>query len=124
MIRTKEPTGKLLGRLAAGAGRILSASVSERAGRWFVSFTCQVERSQVEAPGGRPVGVDVGVKCLAVLSTGEQVPNPKHLQLAYKTGWSGSELVVADRWYPSSKTCSTCGAVKSKLPLAQRTYHC
>jgi putative transposase len=30
-------------------------------------------------------------------------------QLAYKTGWYGSHLVVADRWYPSSKTCHTCG---------------
>jgi putative transposase len=228
-IRTKEPTAKLVGRLAAGAGRVLSASVSQRAGRWFVSFICEVERPDVEARSGRPVGVDVGVKCLAVLSTGERVPNPKHLsswqrrqarlqtelarrqgpaggkapsrrwqatkarlaethakvaqarwdglpklttrlarahavvvvedlnvagmtargarrakrgkaglnraivdvapgelrrQLAYKTGWSGSELVVADRWYPSSKTCSTCGAVKTKLPLAERTYQC
>ncbi|HEX8006272.1 MAG TPA: IS607 family element RNA-guided endonuclease TnpB [Trebonia sp.] len=29
-------------------------------------------------------------------------------QLGYKTGWYGSRLVVADRWYPSSKTCHTC----------------
>ena len=79
VIRTKEPTGKLSGRLAGGAGRVLSASVSERAGRWFVSFTCEAGRPRVEAPAGRPVGVDIGVKCLAVLSTGEQVPNPKHL---------------------------------------------
>lgn len=28
--------------------------------------------------------------------------------LSYKTGWHGSQLVVADRWYPSSKTCRTC----------------
>jgi putative transposase len=32
-----------------------------------------------------------------------------HRQLAYKTGWYGSNLVVADRWYPSSKTCHACG---------------
>jgi putative transposase len=30
-------------------------------------------------------------------------------QLAYKTGWYGSRLVIADRWYPSSKTCRACG---------------
>jgi putative transposase len=30
-------------------------------------------------------------------------------QLAYKTGWYGSRLVVVDRWYPSSKTCHACG---------------
>jgi putative transposase len=32
-------------------------------------------------------------------------------QLAYKTGWYGSRLIVADRWYPSSKTCHACGNV-------------
>jgi putative transposase len=51
-------------------------------------------------------------------------PGELRRQLAYKTRWSGSALVVADRWYPSSKTCSACGAVKTKLPLAERTYHC
>ena len=45
-------------------------------------------------------------------------------QLAYKTCWNGGRLLVADRWYPSSKTCSACGAVKTKLTLAERTYHC
>ncbi|GGM31488.1 transposase [Micromonospora sonchi] len=45
-------------------------------------------------------------------------------QLAYKTQWNGGRLVVADRWYPSSKTCSGCGAVKTKLPLSERTYTC
>lgn len=33
-------------------------------------------------------------------------------QLAYKTGWYGSRLVVADRWYPSSKTCHQCKHVQ------------
>lgn len=45
-------------------------------------------------------------------------------QLAYKTGWSGIRLVVADRWYPSSKTCSDCGAVKAKLRLSERAFRC
>ena len=43
-------------------------------------------------------------------------------QLSYKTGWSGGRLVVADRWFPSSKTCSGCGAVKAKLALSEREY--
>ena len=43
-------------------------------------------------------------------------------QLGYKTIRHGGTLVVADRWFPSSKTCSACGAVKLKLPLAVRTY--
>ena len=45
-------------------------------------------------------------------------------QLDYKSGWYGSQLVKADRWFPSSKTCSGCGVVKAKLPLAERTYEC
>ncbi|WP_280274398.1 IS607 family element RNA-guided endonuclease TnpB [Nocardia wallacei] len=45
-------------------------------------------------------------------------------QLAYKTGRRGGRLVVADRWYPSSKLCSVCGAVKTKLRLSHRVYHC
>jgi IS605 OrfB family transposase len=45
-------------------------------------------------------------------------------QLAYKTEWSGGRLIVADRWYPSSKTCSGCGAAKAKLALSERTYTC
>jgi putative transposase len=45
-------------------------------------------------------------------------------QLKYKTSWSGSVLVAADRFYPSSKTCSSCGAVKAKLRLADRAFTC
>jgi putative transposase len=44
--------------------------------------------------------------------------------LAYKTTWNGGRLIVADRFYPSSKTCSGCGTVKAKLPLSLRTYTC
>jgi putative transposase len=47
-----------------------------------------------------------------------------HRQLTYKTRWYGSRLVVADRWYPSSKTCSACGQVTAELPLSQRTFRC
>ncbi|MFL5993298.1 MAG: IS607 family element RNA-guided endonuclease TnpB [Streptomyces sp.] len=46
-------------------------------------------------------------------------------QLTYKTRRRhATRIVVADRWYPSSKTCSGCGAVKAKLPLHVRTYQC
>jgi transposase len=46
-------------------------------------------------------------------------------QLTYKTSWSDrSLLVAADRFYPSSKTCSACGAVKAKLRLADRVFTC
>ena len=232
VIRTKEPTTKLAALVDLGAARVLSATVSQSAGRCYVSFGCEIERHcspEPTAPGGA-IGVDVGVKALGVLSTGEVVPNPKHLsryarrrarlqaqcsrragpakgqppskrwqrsaarlgrahakvaaakrdglhklttnlakrhrtvvvedlnvagmtasargsghrrgkaglnraildvapgglrrQLAYKTRWYGSTLVVADRWYPSSKTCSRCKADKAKLSLSERTYRC
>jgi putative transposase len=44
--------------------------------------------------------------------------------LGYKTLWYHSRLVEADRWYPSSKICSTCGRRKPNLTLANRTYAC
>jgi putative transposase len=46
-------------------------------------------------------------------------------QVEYKTGWSGVRLHIADTWYPSSKTCSSCGAVKTELRLSsERTCTC
>ena len=45
-------------------------------------------------------------------------------QLEYKAAWYGTDLVVADRWFPSSKTCSDCGTVKGDLTLSDRTYAC
>jgi IS605 OrfB family transposase len=222
-LKLHESARKLARRLETGTARILSATALRQAGRWFVSFTCEVQRTQRQPT--RPaavVGVDLGVKHLAVLSTGETVANPRHLaavsrrmrrlsramsrkvgpdrrtgrrpskrwnrartavthvhrrvaalrrdgihklttrltvefgtvvvedlhvagmvrnrrlaraisdagfgelrrQLAYKTDWNGGRLIVADRWFPSSKTCSACGAVKTKLTLPERTYTC
>ncbi len=79
-IRTHEPTTALAERIAAGTARIMTATLSREGDRWFVSFTCEVDR----APGhpAHPasiVGVDAGVHHLAVLSTGEAVPNPRPL---------------------------------------------
>lgn len=34
------------------------------------------------------------------------------------------ELRIVDRWYPSSKTCSSCGCIKSDLKLSDRVYIC
>ena len=45
-------------------------------------------------------------------------------QLAYKAKWSGKELVIADRFFASSKTCSCCGHKKDKLKLSERIYRC
>ncbi len=221
-VRTGESTRKLARRIEADTARILKATVSHRRGRWYVSFQAEVRRDQPQpATVGGTVGADLGVKSLAVLSTGETVPNPKHLdaaqrelrvlqrrasrrwipgrkpdeqsrrwhqaqdrirrlhsyvanarqeglhqlstrlttdfdsiviedlnvagmlrshtlsrsiadvgmgelrrQITYKTSWNGRHLVVADRWYPSSKTCSSCGVVKAKLRMRDRTFRC
>lgn len=45
-------------------------------------------------------------------------------QLKYKSELSGIPLIVADRWFPSSKLCSCCGCIKSDLKLSDRTYIC
>lgn len=45
-------------------------------------------------------------------------------QLEYKSEWYGKELVIADRFFPSSKLCSNCGNKKDRLSLSQRTYKC
>ncbi|MEU4678429.1 IS607 family element RNA-guided endonuclease TnpB [Micromonospora sp. NPDC023737] len=222
-IKLHESARKLARRLEAGTARILSATVKLDGGRWYISFSVEVDR-QIGTPA-RPdavLGVDVGVKHLAVLSTGEIVDNPRHLasaakhqrrlalrtsrrvgpdrrtrragskrwhkantdlaraharvanlrrdglhklttglaatygtivvedlnvagmvrnrnlakaisdcgfgtirtMLGYKTTWNGGRLVTANRWFPSSKTCSDCGVVKAKLPLRIRTFKC
>ena len=45
-------------------------------------------------------------------------------QIIYKAKWQGVEVRVADRFFPSSKTCSGCGVIKSDLNLSERNYHC
>ena len=54
----------------------------------------------------------------------DAAPAELRRQLGYKTTWYGSTLIVADRWYPSSKTCSACGGRKPSLTLAERTWTC
>ena len=225
-IRLCENASALVSKVESGSARILSAVVRFERGRWFVSFSAETERA-VCAPA-RPeavTGADLGIRTLAVLSDGREIPNPGHLggalrkvrrlsrtlsrrqgpydpaarrrrtpsnrwkrasadlgkahgrvgdlrrdsthklttslareygtivvedlnvagmvrnrrlarrisdagfgeirrQLVYKTEWNGGRLIVADRWFASSKTCSGCGAVKAKLALSQRMYAC
>jgi len=84
-LRTHESTRKLARRLEQGTARILAATISRQGGRWFVSFTCEVQRA-IRGPH-RPqarIGVDVGIRHLAVLSDGRRVPNPAPLQAAMR----------------------------------------
>ena len=45
-------------------------------------------------------------------------------QLEYKCNDNGIQLIIADRFYPSSKLCSCCGRIKKDLKLSDRTYRC
>ncbi len=198
------------------AGKIMSATISRVANRWFVSITVDTEDNShlPKAENQGAAGVDLGVSALATLSTGEVIDGPKphkalllrlkrlsrslsrkqkgsanrvkakiklaklhariaairtdalhklttdltrrfhsigienlnvsgmmknrHLsraiadmsfyefrrQLQYKTAMRGGKVVVADRFYPSSKTCSVCGYKLESLPLSVRKWKC
>ena len=194
-------------------GKILSATISNIAGMWFLSV--QIEEDMVVSkPPSVVLGVDVGIKSLAVVSDGRVFEIPKvlkdaearfrrcqkavsrkkkdsnnrkravlklqkqhfrvsnlrkdsihklttaitkscgalgiedlnikgmlknrrlsralsnaslsevHRQLEYKSNWLDVELVKADRFYPSSKRCSSCGEIKPSLSLSDRVYVC
>ena len=45
-------------------------------------------------------------------------------QIQYKSEWNNIKFIEIDRWYPSSKTCSECGCVKSDLKLSDREFIC
>jgi putative transposase len=192
--------------------RIISATVSEKAGHWFVSI--QTDEMPFRSLGTEILGCDVGIKSMAVLSDGTIFENPKalkvaedrlrilqkdvsrkhkgsrnrkkavqrlarqhyrvscirkdaihkatsaiakrtmllgieslnvsgmmknhclarslsdaglaefHRQLEYKMKWAGGRVVKADRFFPSSKTCSACGFVKQGLTLGEREWVC
>ncbi|MEV6955820.1 helix-turn-helix domain-containing protein [Streptomyces sp. NPDC051183] len=88
-IRTHEPAAGLHARVQAGTARILSATVRHERGRWFVSFQAEVKQDmrRVARPDAA-VGIDLGVKTLAVMadSTGEirTAANPGHYDAARK----------------------------------------
>ena len=45
-------------------------------------------------------------------------------QLQYKGGWYGCDVLLADRFYPSTKRCSQCGQIKPVVELSEREYCC
>ena len=76
----------------------------------------------------------IGIEDLAVAGMGralklgksvmDTAPAEIRRQLAYKSEWYGKTLVVADRWFPSSKMCAACGVVKPTLALNERSWTC
>lgn len=45
-------------------------------------------------------------------------------QIEYKSAWNNISVIIADRFFPSSKLCSCCGAIKKDLKLSDRIYKC
>lgn len=195
-------------------GKIVGAVVSRTADRWFIAIQVDVGEYSKARSSDDLVGVDLGIKVAATLSTGEQLQGPKPLkaqlkklaranrelsrrqkgssnrrktkmrlakiharisnirkdwihklttnlcrknqtvvienlsvkgmlnnrrlarsisdmgfgefsrQLQYKSAIYSTNLIIADRWFPSSKTCSGCGVIKEGLKLRDRTYEC
>lgn len=195
-------------------GKIVGATVSRSVDRWFIAIQVEVADANLQRTGEGIVGVDLGVKAAATLSTGEAIKSPQPLkralrrlkirgrrhskstkgsnnrkklamrlaalhrrianvradfchkltsrlcrenqavviedlnvkdmlkhdrlarpisdvgfgmirsQLEYKSLRYGTRLVVADRWYPSSRLCSCCGWKNETLTLADREWVC
>ncbi len=45
-------------------------------------------------------------------------------QIEYKSEWNNIQVIIADRFFPSSKLCSCCGRIKKDLKLSERIYKC
>lgn len=65
-------------------GKILSATISEQAGSWFVSLQMEVEQEKPTPTATTAIGVDLGIKLLATLSDGTRKANPRALKHAQK----------------------------------------
>jgi putative transposase len=195
-------------------GRILSATISREADRWYVSLAVEQLQEDPKPVLGEAIGLDVGINCFAALSNGEKIVSPKPLEkkmkrlkraskqhskklkgsnnrkksalklarqhrqignirrdfhhkfstqlaktksviviedldikgmlsgkrynrsihdagwgefrrmLEYKTTWYGSKLVIAPRFFPSSKICSSCNFLADTMPLSIRQWIC
>ena len=71
---------KEAGYIPTSGVKILSATVSEQAGRWFVSVQVEEERADPVPASGPGIGVDLGIKTLATCSDGRTIKNPKALR--------------------------------------------
>ena len=83
LVKTKERTDKLVGLIQAKKARILSATISREADRFYVSLTCEVERPDPKPKEVRSeddvVGVDLDLSSFAALSDSTKIDPPKPL---------------------------------------------
>ena len=57
-------------------------------------------------------------------AVGQQCFGEFRRQIEYKSAWNNIPVIIADRWFPSSKLCSCCGNIKKDLKLSDRIYKC
>ncbi len=103
---------KLTTRMAKGHGRIVIEDLA-------VKNLMRNARGTIHEPG-RNVRAKAGLN----RAIGDAGWAELRRLLTYKCTWHGSRLVVAPRFFASSKQCSGCGAVKDGLSLSERTYRC
>jgi transposase len=90
---------------------------------WYVTFTAEAAAPVPLKQTGHAIGVDLGVTDFAATSDGDKIANPRHLERKARR-LARYRLVVIDRWYPSSKTCSACGHRLADLSLSTRHWRC
>jgi len=99
------------GYLPVGA-KVAQATVSECAGRWYVSIQVAQEGAEPLPATGPVMGVDLGIKTLAVVSDGSVFPNPKALRTRLK------KLQRLSRWH-ARKQKGSVNRKKAQLKLAR-----
>ncbi len=115
--RTQTRIGKTHARVAAVRHDVLHKATTELAQRHQIIVVETLNASGMRTAGGAyKRGLNRALADAALAQA--------RRMLGYKTRWYGSTLVEADRYYPSSKTCSGCGRRKPNLTLADRTYTC
>jgi putative transposase len=97
-----------------------TATVSrDAAGRWHVSLLCECAVEPLPAADA-VTGIDAGL----ARAISDAAWSDLRSMLEYECDWYGRDLIVIDRWYPSSKTCSACGHTAASLPLTVREWDC
>jgi transposase len=107
---------KECGYVPTSGVNVLSATVSEEAGRWFVSVQVEEEVPDPPAGTGEPIGVDVGINRLAQCSDGRVVENPKALRSELK------RLKCLHRRL-SRKTKGSKNRAKARIKFARKYAH-
>jgi putative transposase len=92
--------------------KIGSATITEQAGRWYVSICVHEEPAEPEPATGPVIGVDLGVKTLATVSDGREIANPKALRKRL------GKLQRLSRWH-SRKQKGSANRKKSQRKLAR-----